>query len=586
MNTPKMPPTTKRAIAENLAKLLPNLSAYEVEALIETPPAAEMGEFAFPCFTLAKDFRKAPNVIAQDLQGRLELPDMVREARAAGPYLNFRLDRDAVTADVLARIRREGEDYGRSDVGGGENVVIDYASPNIAKHLGIHHLPSAVIGRALYRVFNWVGYNSVGINYLGDWGTSFGKLIAAVERYGVKDLEHLSVADMQDLYVRFSREAEEDDELTQTARDAFRRLEDGEEEALRAWRAFRDVSFEEFMRIYGVLDVTFDVLTGESDYIEGIQSTLDRLEADGVAVESEGALIVPLDEEGMPPCMVRKSDGTSIYAVRDIAAALDRWEQYRFARALYVTGNEQSLHFNQLRAVLAKMGCEWADRIVHVNFGLIKFQDPETGKVRLGSTRRGDILLLDDVLAEAVQRARAKIEENADRFEDGADLDELAAQVGIGAVIFRELSVRRTRDVVFDWDRMLDFEGDTGPYVQYAHARLCSILRKAGQEVSADFDPSRLALPEEWTIVRHLQAFGDVAQRAARDYEPSLISGYLLELCADFSAYYSAGMRDPELRVLCEDGPTRAARLLLVDGLRHVIRSGLQLLGLAAPEMM
>jgi len=284
--------------------------------------------------------------------------------------------------------------------------------------------------------------------------------------------------------------------------------------------------------------------------------------------------------------MVRKSDGASLYAARDIPAAEDRWDQHHFDQSLYVVGNEQSLHFSQLKAVLKRMGHEWADRIVHVNFGLIKFRDPETGQARVGSTRRGEAILLEDVLDEAVRRAQEKIEQNADRFTEGADLGELAAQVGIGAVVFRELSTRRTRDVVFEWDRMLDFEGDTGPYVQYAHARLCSILRKAGQPVTPEVDYARLAMPEEWTLVRHLERFPASVRRAAGDHEPSAVASCLLELCADFSTYYSAGMREPARRVLCGDAGTRAARLLLVDATRHVIRAGLEILGVATPDRM
>jgi arginyl-tRNA synthetase len=335
-----------------------------------------------------------------------------------------------------------------------------------------------------------------------------------------------------------------------------------------------------------MLGVSFDRVTAESLYQDRIAGALDRLRDSGVAVRSAGALIVPLDDEGMPPCMVQKSDGASLYATRDIPAAEHRWEEYRFARSLYVVGNEQSLYFNQLKAVLRKMGHPWADRIVHVSFGLIKFRDPETGQVRVGSTRRGEMLLLEQVLGEAVERARRKIEENADRFEEGADREALARQIGIGAVIFGELSVRRTRDVVFDWDRMLDFEGDTGPYVQYAHARQCSILRKAGQEVSDQVDFSRLGLPEEWSLVRQIERYPHALRRAAQEYEPSVVATYLLELCAEFSTYYSAGMREPDLRVLCPDAEARAARLVLVDAVRCVIRSGLQVLGLSAPERM
>jgi len=572
-------------IARQLAGHLP-LSESELAGLLLTPPSPEMGDYGLPCFTLSKHLHKAPDVIAHELQAKVRPPEGVREARAMGPYLNFFLDRPAMTERILGRIRSQGPDYGSEDTGAGKTIVIDFGSPNIARHLGVHHLPSAVIGRALYRIFEKLGYGCVGINFLGDWGTSFGRLIAAVERYGIAEPERLTVADQQELYVRYSREAEGSPDLQQAARDAFRRLETGEPNATRIWTAFKKMSLDEFERIYGILGVSFDRITPESYYNKCIEPTIERLLRVGVAQESRGAVIVPLDKDGLPPCMLRKSDGASLYAARDIPAAEHRWLEFHFEKALYVVGNEQSLHFSQLRAVLKKMGHEWADRVVHVNFGLIRFRDPETGEARMGSTRRGEGLLLEDVLKEAVSRARAKIEENRDRFEEGTDLDELAAQVGIGAVVFSELSTRRTRDVVFDWESMLDFEGDTGPYAQYAHARLCSILRKAAQAVSPEVDFSRLDMPEEWTLVRHLERFPTAVRRAADEYEPSVVASYLLELCSDFSSYYSAGMREPDRRVLCADAETRAARLVLVDAARHVIRNGLGILGIGAPERM
>ncbi len=572
-------------IAARLAPHVP-LSESELAGLIETPPSQDMGDYALPCFTLAPHLRRSPQQIAEDLAGRVELPEGVAEARPVGPYLNFFLDRPAAAARVLGEIRREAERYGSDGLGAGRTVVIEFSSPNIAKHLGVHHLPSTLIGMALDRTYRALGYEVVGLNFLGDWGTGFGRLIAAVERYGVEEPERLSVTDLQELYVRYSTAAEDDPELQQAARDAFRRLEQGDEDAARAWNAFKEVSLREFERVYERLGVRFDRYTPESLYKDATEPLLRRMQEQGVAVESEGALIAPLEEEGLPPCLVRKKDGSSLYATRDLLAAEDRWESYRFAKALYVVGNEQSLYFEQLKHVLRRMGHDWADRVVHVNFGLIKFLDAETGKARVGSTRRGELLLLEEVLDEAVERARAKVGENVERLEEGADLDALAGQVGIGAVVFRELSTRRTSDVVFDWDRMLDFEGDSGPYVQYAHARLCSILRKAGEPVRDAADFSLLSLPEEWALVRHLAAFPGAVRRAAEVYEPSVIASYLLELCADFSSYYSAGMRDADLRVLCPDESVRAARLLLVDAARHAIRNGLALLGVAAPERM
>jgi arginyl-tRNA synthetase len=576
--------TVQQALAVRLAERVP-LDAAQIEALFETPPSPHMGDLAFPCFTLAKVLRRSPAQIAQELQG-VELPAGVREARAAGPYVNFSFDRPACFERVLQGIRLLGCDYGKSSLGAGRTVVLEFSSPNIAKHLAIHHLPSAAIGMALYRLYTELGYRCVRINFLGDWGTGFGRLIAAAERYGVEDPAALTVTNLQDYYVRYSNEAREDEVLQQAARDGARRLEAGDPRAVALWQAFKAVSLAEFERVYKMLGIAFDLYLPESGYRDQLGPTIQRLQQQGVAVESQGALIVPLEEAGLPPCMVRRSDGASLYATRDIAAAEHRWEEYHFDRSLYVVGGEQTLYFQQLKAVLLRMGHEWADRMEHVSFGMIKFRDPETGELRLGSTRSGDVVLLEDVLAEALQRARQKVEENRERFEEGADLEALAAQIGIGAVIFSDLSVRRTRDVVFDWDRMLDFEGDTGPYVQYAHARLCSILRKAGQAVSAAVDFTRLSLPEEWVLARHLERFPQAIERAAAENEASVIAGYLLELCADFSSYYSAGMREPELRVLCPDGPTRAARLLLVDAARHVIGKGLAILGIAAPQRM
>jgi len=317
-----------------------------------------------------------------------------------------------------------------------------------------------------------------------------------------------------------------------------------------------------------------------------IADTLDAMQQAGITQMSEDALIVPLDEFDLPPFMLRKRDETSLYATRDICAALFRWRTYQFERCFYVVGAEQKLHFRQLRKVLELMGCEWADRIEHIDFGLLMFRDALTGRTGKGSTRTGKMVLLEEVLRNGINKAREKIKDNVAKLEDGADVDELAKQIGIGAVAFSDVSVKRNKDIAFDWDRMLDFEGDTGPYVQYAHARLCSILRKAGGEVPDSADLSLLSLPEEWTLVRHLGAFPSAVRRAGQAYEPSAVASYLLELCADFSSYYSAGMREADRRVLCPDERVRAARLTLVDAVRHVIRNGLALLGVAAPERM
>jgi len=579
------PSPFRERILSWLAQRVP-LERSSLDALLEVPPSADMGDYALPCFAPAGKLKRAPAALAAELAEGFEPNEHVLKVAAAGPYLNFFVNRPLMCSQVLRQIHDVGEAYGRSDEGAGKTVVIDYSSPNIAKHLGVHHLRSAIIGRSLYRVFEALGYRCVGINHLGDWGTSFGKLIAAFERYGDLDPDTATVSDLQDLYVRFTREAEHKPELEDEARRAFRRLEQREPRATRLWERFKATSLAEFERVYDLLGISFDAYSPESFYVPMTGDVLRRLEQANLTQLSEDALIVPLGGHGLPPCMLRKADETTLYVTRDLCAAEYRWRRYRFHLCLYVVGAEQKLHFQQLKKVLELMGHEWAERIEHVDFGLLKFRDAETGQLRKGSTRRGEAILLEEVLRDGVARAREKILENLGKLEEGADVEELAAQVGIGAVVFSDLSVRRSRDVIFDWDRMLDFEGDTGPYVQYAHARLCSILRKAGQQVRPDADCTRLGLPEEWALVRLMEDYPARIRVAAKKREPSVIAGYLLELCARFSAYYSAGMREPARRVLCDDEATRAARLLLVEAMRRVISSGLGLLGVAAPERM
>jgi len=576
----------RQHIIEWLTQQLP-LEEETLDDALETPPSPDMGDYALPCFPAAKELQKPPQQIAEELSYNFRPAGGVEEAVAEGPYINFHVDRAAFAEEVLSRVQRDGDTFGHAELGQGRRVVIDYSSPNIAKHLGVHHLRSAIIGKALYNIYSALGFECVGINHLGDWGTGFGKLIAAYERWGDELDGEPGVSELQELYVRYSRQAEDDPELQQEARDAFRRLEQGEEDAVQLWEKFKEVSLTEFERIYDILGIDFDRYTPESYYNDKIEPVLERLKESGLARKSQDALVIPLDEYDMPPLLLQKSDEGSLYATRELCAAEHRWDEYEFHKALYVVGGEQQLHFQQVKKALDLMGHDWADRIVHVDFGLLKFKDPETGEARTGSTRSGDMLLLEDVLESGMEEARAKVRENLD--VTGRDLDEedLASTVGVSAIMFSDLSVRRHKDVIFDWDRMLDFEGDTGPYVQYAHARLCSILRKAGRDVNPETaDPALLELPQEWSLVRKIEAFPSVVRKAADTYEPSAIANYLLDLCAKFSSYYSMGMKEDEKRVLCDDPDLEAARLLLVDSVRNVIKNGLNLLGIEAPNRM
>ncbi len=545
------------------------------EVRLETPRDASLGDLAFPCFPLARSMRQAPPKIAADLAERLgDLPEV--EGRAVGPYLNFTIDRGALARTVVGAVLEQGEAYGGSDEGAGKTIVIDLSSPNIAKPMSVGHLRSTVIGAALQRIFDALGYRTVGINHIGDWGSQFGKLVAAIDRWGdTVDLESDPIKALLALYVRYHEEEANDHSLEEEARAAFRELESGEEgEVRRTWRRITELSLREFDKLYERLNVRFDEVRGESFYEPYLDSTVERIQAAGVTKVSEGALVVDLTslDPNMPPCLLRKSDGTTLYATRDLAAALHRWELYEFHRALYVVGGEQRLHFRQLKGVLHRMGLDWESRMEHVDFGMLRL--PE-GKM---STRKGRVVFLDDVLDRAAEEARRII---AEKNPDLADADAIAEQVGIGAVIFNDLKRERIKDVEFVWEEVLTFEGETGPYVQYTHARLASILRKAAAEGGVDEGAADLArLADAAPILARLGRFPDVLRSAGEHAEPSEITQYLLALCREVNSWYA------EHRVLGVEAPLSAARLLLIRASKSVVANGLRLLGLAAPEEM
>ncbi len=548
------------------------LEEADLQRAIEVPPSVQLGDYAFPCFPLAKTLRKAPQAIAAELAAAFQPTALVKEARATGPYVNFSVDRVAYSRAALSAIAAQGAGYGRSTEGVGKTVVIDYSAPNIAKPFGVGHLRSTVIGNALYRIYDHLGYGVMRINHLGDWGTQFGKLIVAFKRWGNETaLTTHAIQTLYDLYVRFHTEVETDPELDNEARGWFKRLEDGDPEARAIWQRFRDLSLQEFARIYERLGISFDSQAGESFYEPYLEPTIERIRQAGLVSVSDQALIVDLRSYNMPPCLLRKKDEATLYATRDLAAAMYRQETYGFWKMLYVVGADQRLHFQQLFKVLELMGFPWAQDCVHVDFGLIRFNDEKMG------TRRGNIIFLEDVLDRAVELAEQIVHDKNPTLPNKRDV---AEAVGIGAVIFTDLSTRRVKDVNFEWEKVLTFEGETGPYVQYTHARACSVLRKAHQPVRADADCSALTPDDAFDLIRLLADYPAVLHRAAEHYEPFFVTDYLLTLSERFNRYYH------NYRILTDDVAVREARLLLVQGVQMVIQSGLNLLGIKAPEEM
>ena len=563
------------AFVDDLVQFLKSrlqLDAAELRRSIETPPSIQLGDYAFPCFPLAKTLRKAPQAIAAELASSFQPTTLLRAARPAGPYVNFFVDRVAYSQMGLAAIVEQDAAYGRSQEGVGKTVVIDYSSPNIAKPFGVGHLRSTVIGNALSRIYAHLGYGVRRINHLGDWGTQFGKLIVAFRRWGNEaELASHAIQTLYELYVRFHAEVETQPELDEEARVWFKRLEDGDPEARAIWQRFRELSLQEFARLYDRLGIGFDEQAGESFYEPYLEPTIERLRQAGLATVSDQALIVDLRPYNMPPCLLRKKDEATLYATRDLAAAIYRYETYEFAKMLYVVGSDQRLHFQQVFKVLELMGFPWAKDCVHVDFGLIKFNAEKMG------TRRGNIIFLEDVLDRAVELAEHLVHEKNPTL---AHKHEVAEAVGIGAVVFADLSTRRIKDVNFEWEKVLTFEGETGPYVQYTHARACSVLRKANQPVQTDVDCTPLTPDEDFALVRLLVDYPAVLRRAAEHYEPFFVTDYLLTLAEAFNKYYH------NYRILTDDTRLREARLLLVKAVQVILHSGLHMLGIKALEEM
>ena len=563
----------KVEISKMIAKVL-GLESAEIFEGIEIPPNAEMGDYAFPCFRLAKTLRKAPPVIANEIVAKIEKENFIDEIKIEGAYINFFVDKGIFAKEILSKVLTDSKDYGKSSIGAGKTVVVDYSSPNIAKPFHVGHLRSTVIGNAIYKIYAFLGYTCEGVNHLGDWGTQFGKLIVAYNNWSSKEVvEEKGIEELMRIYVIFHDEAETRPELEDQARGWFMKMQNGDNEALVLWKWFYDISIREFDRVYDVLGVKFDAYTGESFYNDKMEPIVDELREKNLLVESEGAMIVDLEEEKMPPCLIIRKDGGTLYATRDITAAIYRKETYDFEKCIYLTALDQNLHFAQVFKVIEKMGYDWSKNLVHVPFGLVSL---DTGKL---STRKGNVILMEELLKQAVQETEKIIEE---KNPDLVNKKEVAKQVGIGAVIFNDLYNSRIKDVVFSWERMLSFEGETGPYVQYTNARACSVLRKAGISGvnKEEIDFKLLADESSIEVCKLLNTFPDKIKEAASKYEPSIVSRALVDIAQAFNKFYH------DNPILTSDEEVKKARLGIVVAVKTVLTVGLSLIGIEAPEQM
>ena len=559
----------KQIIASELAKVIDSLDQDAILNLLEQPKSSDLGDIAFPAFSLAKVERKAPQAIAADIVEKIDTTHFDKVV-ATGPYVNFFLNKAEISGQVIKEVVKEGADYGQQNEGKGENVTIDLSSPNIAKPFSVGHLRSTVIGDALSNIFRKMGYNTIKINHLGDWGKQFGLLMVAYKKWGSKEaVEANPIDEKLKLYFRINAEIENDPALDDEGRLWFKKLEDGDPEATELWQWFRDESLVEFNRIYELLGVEFDSLNGEAFYNDKMDEGIKILEEKGLLEESKGASIVNLDDVNLPPAMIKKSDGATLYITRDIATAMYRARTYNFVKSIYVVGQEQSNHFRQLKAVLKKMGFDWSDDMTHVDFGLV------TKNRQKLSTRKGNIILLEPTLQEAISRAKSQIEDKNPELENK---EAVAHAVGVGAVKFYDLKTDRRNGYDFDLEAMVSFEGETGPYIQYAYARIQSILRKADFTPDANAD-YRLNDAESWEIIKLLQDFSRVVKRAADNYEPSLIAKYAISLAQAFNKYYA------HTRIL-DESPERDSRLALSYSTAVVLKEALRLLGVDAPEKM
>lgn len=560
----------KKEISKILSDLEIGMTKDEIFLSLETPPNKEMGDFAFPCFRLAKSLRKAPVQISTELSEKIN-SDLFSEVRAVGPYVNFFVDQNKFNEVVLKEVFEKKELYGSSNMGNGKNIVIDYSSTNIAKPFHIGHIRSTVIGDSLKRIYRFLGYNVTAINYLGDYGTQFGVLLGAYKRWGDKDqIDSDPIKELLKLYVRYNKEAEENPEMMDEAREWFKKLEDGDEFAVETWKWFKEISLKEFNRVYDLLDISFDSYNGEFYHAQFVSDVIKEMKDKNLLVESDGATVIELGDD-VPPAIVLKSDGSSTYISRDVATALERKRAYNFDENIYVVATQQNLHFKTLKDVLKKMGHNWSDNCHHVQFGMVSLKEGTM------STRKGNVVFLEDVLNSAINKTREIIDDRNPNLENK---DKVAREIGIGAVKFQELFNTRIKDYVFDLDQTLNFEGETGPYVQYAHARANQILEKLGIEISDTVDYSILTSETEIDLIRSLYNVNDVVISAKEKLEPSIITRHVTEIAQKFNSFYN------NIHIMNSSDEEKKARALLVFAAKISISNLLGLLGINAPNKM
>lgn len=565
----------KNKIAEEISKTV-NIEKEEIETYIEKPIDNKNGDYAFPCFRLAKELKKAPPIIANEIKEKIELDtNIIEDVQVVGGYLNFYIDKETITKEVLEEISKT-EKYGKTNIGNGKNIVVDYSSPNIAKPFHIGHLRSTVIGGALYNIYKYLGYNVTGVNHLGDYGTQFGKLIEGYKLWGNEyNIDKDPINELTKIYVRINQACKEDENILNACRDNFKKLEDGDPYCVELWQKFKNLSLKEFQRVYDLLGSKFDSWNGESFYSDKMPEVIEKLEKSGKLVESQGAKIIDLEDEGInTPCIIEKSNGSTTYATRDLAAILYRARTYDFDKVLYLTSYEQALHFKQVFTVAKYLGLDekYLKGLIHVPFGMVQLP---TGKM---STREGNIIKLEELLNEAIERAEKIIEEKNPDLEDKK---ETAKKVGVGAVIFNDLSNSRVKDEIFEWDKILNFQGETGPYIQYTYVRTKSVLEKAGKLPELkDIKLDVLNDIYSQTIIKLIYNFQDILVQVTRKEEPSILSRYLIDLAKAFSSFYN------ENKIIVEDKDIQNARVYLTYAVNQVLKNGVELLGMQMPNKM